>query len=81
MTQTLEDIKKEFRSMSEAELLEFVAHNRHERATVTTDKIKAVRKKAGEKNVAAAVDALTTEQILEIARRRGVVATHGDGDK
>ena len=72
MAQTLEDIRKEFESMSEAELVELISHNRRERSTVTTDKIKAVRKKARTKNITAAVDGMSDELLLELAKRRGL---------
>ncbi len=72
MAQTLEDIRKEFSTMSDTELAEFISENRRERSTVTTDKIKAVRKKTRTKNVTAAVESMSDEMLLKLAAMRGL---------
>ena len=72
MAQTLEDIRKEFSTMSDTELSEFISENRRERSTVTTDKIKAVRKKTRTKNVTAAVESMSDEMLLKLAAMRGL---------
>ncbi len=74
MTLTLEDIAKEFKSLSATELAELISHNRRERSTVTTDTIKAARKKIHKKNATAAIDGMSDELLREVARRRKLKA-------
>ena len=77
MTLTLEDIAKEFKSLSATELAELISSNRRERSTVTTDTIKAARKKIHKKNATAAIDGLSDDLLLEVARRRKLLGKEG----
>lgn len=70
MTKALEDIRKQLRDMTEAEIVEMISAGRRDKNTQTVEKMKAIRQKTKVKNLSAALDSLSDEQLLRMVELR-----------